>query len=68
MSLPKDDNDRETGGRIPVARPGEIDRDKAGLDKAKNSPSGLRQSEDETMDKTRQSDSVDQSRSRDKKR
>jgi hypothetical protein len=60
MSLPDDENNRETGGRIPVARPGEVDRDKAGLEQAENRRSGLRQPADETMEKTRQSDSVDQ--------
>ena len=60
MSLPDDENHRETGGRIPIARPSESDRDKAGLERAKNRSSGLRQPADETMEKTRQSDSVDQ--------
>lgn len=53
-------NNRQTGARKFEAHPEEVDRDRVGLEAAENRPSRLMQDVAETMEKTRQSDAVDQ--------
>lgn len=53
-------NNRQTGARKFEAHPEEVDRDRVGLGAAENRPSQLMRDVDETVDKTRQSDAVDQ--------
>ena len=53
-------NNRQTGARKFEAHPEEVDRDKVGLEAAENRPSHLMRDVGETIDKTRQSDAVDQ--------
>ena len=54
------ENNRETGARKLPRHPEEVDRDKVGLEAAENRRSGLTRPVDETLEKTRQSDAVDQ--------
>ncbi len=57
---PRSFNNRQTGARKFEAHPEEVDRDRIGLEAAGNRPSHLMRDVDETIEKTRQSDSVDQ--------
>jgi hypothetical protein len=60
-------NNRQTGARKFEAHPEEVDRDRVGLKAAENRRSGLMRNVDETIDKTLQSDAVDQRPMQDRK-
>ena len=53
-------NNRLTGARKFEPHPEEVDRDRVDLEAAGNRPSRLMRDVDETIEKTRQSDAVDQ--------
>lgn len=55
-STKRDENHRETGARKYPPEPGEMDRDRAGLEAAENKGSGLSEPMSETPEKVRKSD------------